>query len=74
MAALNKTHLRGQEQAAAHLISESRDGGWISMLSINLTFPNHAATQITAGQSILSTGVRLSCSTICVHNTVPFHV
>lgn len=37
----------------------------ISMLSINLTFPNHAAIHITTGLSIFSTGFKLSCSTIC---------
>jgi hypothetical protein len=45
---------------------------WISMLSISLTFPNHAATQITQGRSILSTGTKLSCSTICNYIKVDF--
>ena len=58
----------------AHPISKSHDDAWSSILSINLTFPNHAATQITAGRSILSTGVRLSCSTICIHNRDSLHV
>jgi hypothetical protein len=44
----------------------SEDVDWISILSISLTFPNHAATQITQGRSILSTGTKLSCSTICI--------
>lgn len=35
------------------------------MLSISLTFPNHAATQNTVGLLISSTASKVSCSTIC---------
>lgn len=46
---------------------------WISILSINLTFPNHAATQMTTGRSIVSTDTKLSWSTICVGITDSFN-